>query len=203
METIKNKKSTLNVIMTILGIFATIFCYRLKIFHPNIESTSFNEVMKYIVINLNMMIIFLILFLDVSKKRILSIIVAAGMLIIELYTYSAMYFTLVKDYNEMLGISKSKYYIDLTISYVGTILVAIILLQYLCKRNKNNVFWKLNIFLVPVIDLFANYFWFNGYSGSTFWEKLMAYLSTHYCLTIVWIILSVVLYIRNINSKEC
>lgn len=204
MEIIKDKKySKIHLVLTILGIAATFFCYRIHFIHPNIEGGDFGEVLKYILVNMNMMIVFLILFLDVSKKRIPSIIVAAGMLIIELYTYSAMYFTLIKDYNEMLGVSKSKYFIDLTISYVGIILVAIILLHYLCKRNKSNAFWKLNIFLVPFIDLVANYFWLNSYSGSSLGEKIIAYLSVHYSTTIIWLLLSIVLYIRYIASVIC
>ena len=117
-------------------------------------------------------IVLLFIFLDFTKRQILSKL-GLMFLVIDLvykaFVYIPNHLVQFEAYSESYAIFKSKEYFEL----ICLILIAGLFIQYIFVKKKSNAFMKFNIFLAPVLYAAPYIQWLFNTSGNDFFKDLM------------------------------
>lgn len=190
-----------NIVIAVLGVFMTIYIHRFffrqigDVYQGRVEHIN---IFQYIFFYLNEFILLLFLFLDFTRKRRISLIVTILMLITAVYSFAALGLPVVYecwDFNSEPMIRGS---FSVLIRLLELPFLYAFILLYLLKKNKTNLFWIYNIYLLPVIFFLCSFDWF---SYDPWKEKVTTYFSNFPCSILTWLLLSISLHVRFVYQK--
>lgn len=190
-----------NIVIAVLGVFMTIYIHRFffrqigDVYQGRVEHIN---IFQYIFFYLNEFILLLFLFLDFSRKRWISLIVTVIMFISVVYIFIELGLPVLRDYWDINSELMIRASLDLLLEFLKLPFLYAIILLYLLKKNKTNLFWVYNIYLLPVIFFLCTFDW---YSCDSWKEKVTMFFSNHYRSLLLWLLLAISLHVRFVYQK--
>ena len=193
----------MNIILAVLGVvLILIFNKRYIDILATNDTLNGSSVFQLIVTDLYLCVTFLFLLCDFTKKRWISLLGLVFMLGSVVYTYIFIFAPMLKTSINLPDSAGENFALTISVKLFGALMILLLVAQYLYKKNKTNIFWQKNIFLLPVIEFLANVKWFNSLKGTEYINYFIQYFKEHIWMIVICILVALVLFLRYKNISN-